>query len=434
MNEEGVRPGGGALRPPGKEGRVSAEEQNREERQEEPENEPGSGPAAETGGGQVVEVRAGESIEPCDGLLDDGGEGGGRAGSEAGLSAGPDGGLEDAGADEGGWAAGTAPAAGARLKGILESLIFCSESPLSLERMVSLVEGADRREVRRAVEELVLEYRDRQGGLEIVEVAGGFQVRTRPEFAAWVAKLRQQKPARLSRAALEVVAIVAYRQPVTRAEIEAIRGVDCAAAIGSLLEKRLIRIVGRKEVPGRPILYGTTQEFLELFGLKNLKSLPTLREIEGMFQEARPEERQPGLEAVSEPSEAAAEGRVAATPPEADAGTAGSGGGEKGVSAPAQGEADAPFWESEEEAEQDERDPGERETLDDVALRQAMDDVLRKTKVRFLRYEDVFPKEPEAEGEGEPEGEATGAPGSPDGVGAPPGKTPGGEGSTGNDG
>lgn len=398
---------------------MSARENDKEEQEQEHENAPGAGPALESGAGQTVGVRSGESGEPVDTFLDDDQKGGEGAESEAGACASSDSAPEGAGADEGAWEEKTAPAAGGRLKGILESLIFCSESPLSLERMVSLVEGADRREAKRAVEELVLEYRDRQGGLEIVEVAGGFQVRTRPEFAAWVAKLRQQKPARLSRAALEVVGIVAYRQPVTRAEIEAIRGVDCAAAIGSLLEKRLIRMVGRKEVPGRPILYGTTQEFLELFGLKNLKSLPTLREIEGMFQEAKPEERQPELEAGSEKEERA-------QPSQTNLGGDEAGRKEqaKALSMPSEAAKDTPFWETDEEADVEETVVGGGETLDDVALREAMDEVLRKTKTRFVRYEDVFRTEDEAgEDAGEVRGETT------DG----PGEKPGGEGPAGKD-
>lgn len=381
---------------------MSTEEANGEKREKEHEKELGSGPALEAVDESGFEAEAGQAhaaghgqglaerdreVEPCHEA---------DAGISSPLGAGREGRAEtDEAAPVGGEraAGAAASAAGGRLKGILEALIFCSQSPLSLERMVSLVDGADRRDVKRAVEDLVLEYRNRQGGLEIVEVAGGFQVRTRPEFAPWVAKLRQQKPARLSRAALEAVAIVAYRQPVTRAEIEAIRGVDCAAAIGSLLEKKLIRIVGRKEVPGRPILYGTTQEFLELFGLKNLKSLPTLREIEGMFVEAKPEERPPEPAAVFEASDGAGLGPEEKQPtrqPDVDAGRPDGGLEEEPISMLA---------EAEQGEEEEGTDGGGREALDDAALRKVMDDVLRKTKTRFVRYEEVFPKEAETEGD-----------------------------------
>gem|GEM_PF-108194 len=393
---------------------MSTEEANGEKCQEEHEKELGSGPALEAAEEPAFRAEAGLTLAAGQGLVEGDREGESWPDSEAGTSSSPGAGQEGvaetdeaapgeetapaddvAPGDEEVAAAAAASVAGGRIKGILEALIFCSESPLSLERMVSLVDGADRREVKRAVEELVLEYRNRQGGLEIVEVAGGFQVRTRPEFSAWVAKLRQQKPARLSRAALEALAIVAYRQPVTRAEMEAIRGVDCAAAIGSLLEKRLIRIVGRKEVPGRPILYGTTQEFLELFGLKNLKSLPTLREIEGMFAEQKPEDRQPELEGVSEPAGAQSSGQTAES-------RAGSGDADQARKEDEERELSGPPEEAEsmlsgESGEEDQEDRDAGESLDDVALRKAMDDVLRKTKIRFVRYEEVF----QTEGEGD---------------------------------
>ena len=171
-----------------------------------------------------------------------------------------------------------------RDRALLEALLFVSEQPLSLDRLVTLMETCSRDEIRRLLDALNTDYEERQRAFEIVEVSGGYQVRTRPEFAPYLARLQPQRPQRLSRAALESLAIIAYRQPVTRAEVEAIRGVDTGAVIGSLLEKRLVRILGRKEVPGRPMLYGSSPEFLEVFGLKNLASLPTLREIDSMFE------------------------------------------------------------------------------------------------------------------------------------------------------
>lgn len=282
-----------------------------------------------------------------------------------------------------------------RLKSILEALIFCSDAPVSMEKLSSLVDGSNRREIKAALDALVREYRERQGALEIVEVANGYQVRTRPEMAPWVARLRQQRPARLSRAALEVAAIVAYRQPATRAEIEAVRGVDCAAALGTLLEKRLVRVVGRKEVPGRPILYGTTQEFLELFGLKNLKSLPTLREIEGMIQKAQPELQEAPAEGAP-----AAEERVGQLPLDSSAEAVAAEAGEVRPDPEPVYAGDGPGEACVEEGEDEEEIPAVGpESLDDIALRDAMDDILKRTKTRLVRYEEVV-QEPQDREEG----------------------------------
>jgi segregation and condensation protein B len=117
-------------------------------------------------------------------------------------------------------------------------------------------------------------------------VAGGFCFRTRPEMAAWVARLGKQQVARLSPAALETLAIVAYKQPVLRAEIERLRGVDAGGVLRMLMEKDLVRVVGRKDLPGRPLIYGTTRRFLETFGLNDLKDLPSMEEIEAVMGEA----------------------------------------------------------------------------------------------------------------------------------------------------
>lgn len=123
------------------------------------------------------------------------------------------------------------------------------------------------------------------GGFYLQEVAGGFQMRTRPEHSEWIKRYLQPNPVRLSRAALETLAIVAYKQPVIRADIEQIRGVDCGGILRTLLERRLVRVLGRREIPGRPLIYATTRFFLEVFGLKDLKDLPTPKEIEEMGQE-----------------------------------------------------------------------------------------------------------------------------------------------------
>ncbi len=174
------------------------------------------------------------------------------------------------------------------LRSVVESLIFASGSPLPLRKIVEILkqvlskaEGEVKaREARDAIAELQGEY-DREGrGIRLVEVAGGYQFRTISENAEYVKALFRERPSRLSRAALETLAIIAYKQPLTKAEVEVVRGVDVDGVLNSLLTKKLIRVMGRKDVPGRPWVYGTTLQFLELFGLKDLSSLPPLREAE----------------------------------------------------------------------------------------------------------------------------------------------------------
>jgi len=174
------------------------------------------------------------------------------------------------------------------LKGILEAILFVSGEPLSVDRMLGVVEGVSRAELVSALEALQGDYAAEGRGLQLVEVAGGFQIATRPDCATWIKRLERTKEgARLSRSAMETLAIVAYKQPVVRAEIEQIRGVDSAAVLKTLLERRLVRIVGRRDAPGRPILYGTTRQFLQAFGLKDLADLPALRDIKEL-KEAEP--------------------------------------------------------------------------------------------------------------------------------------------------
>jgi segregation and condensation protein B len=166
------------------------------------------------------------------------------------------------------------------LKAMIEALLFVSHDPLSLDRLVAVLGDVSKTDVRHALHALC-EDCDRQGrGLQLVERAGGFQLVTRQDYAPWIRRLDKTKsPGKLSRSALETLAIIAYKQPLVRAEIEDIRRVETAGVLRTLLERKLIRIVGRKEVPGRPILYGTTKQFLEQFGLKDLSELPPLREI-----------------------------------------------------------------------------------------------------------------------------------------------------------
>lgn len=166
------------------------------------------------------------------------------------------------------------------LRHIIESLLFVSEGPLPVDKIRQILPEIESREIRQALSELQQEYELRKGGFLLREIAGGFQFRTNPAYRDWVTRLLQPNPSRLSKAALETLAIIAYHQPIIRADIEHIRGVDSGGVLRMLMERKLIRVLGRKDIPGRPLIYATTSQFLELFGLKNLKSLPTLKEIE----------------------------------------------------------------------------------------------------------------------------------------------------------
>lgn len=168
------------------------------------------------------------------------------------------------------------------IKNIIESLLFVADSPLTVERLKQLLDCADGKEIRGALEALSAEYAARNGGFYLSEVAGGYQIRTRPAYSEWVKRLVKPAPVRLSQPALETLAIIAYKQPVIRADIEHLRGVDCGGVLRMLMEKKLIRVLGRKEIPGRPLIYATTKEFLEVFDLKDLRELPTAGEIEAM--------------------------------------------------------------------------------------------------------------------------------------------------------
>jgi segregation and condensation protein B len=168
------------------------------------------------------------------------------------------------------------------MRKIIESLLFASKEPLSVERLKTLLPEIESAQIKVEINTLVDEYTKRQGGFHLVQVAGGYQFRTRPECKNWVKRLNQSSPLRLSRAALETLTIVAYKQPVIRSDIEHIRGVDSGGVIRSLLDLKLIRVLGRKDIPGRPLIYSTTRFFLELFGLSDIKDLPTLKEIDAL--------------------------------------------------------------------------------------------------------------------------------------------------------
>ncbi len=168
------------------------------------------------------------------------------------------------------------------IKNILESLIFVSDEPLSVNRIKKVLPDVDIREIRQGLISLIDEYDTRDGGFYLREIAGGYQFRSAPAYREYVLKLIQPNPIRLSKASLEALSIIAYRQPAIRSDIEHIRGVDSGGVLRLLLERKLIRILGRKEIPGRPLIYGTTKQFLEIFDLKNLSDLPSLKEIEEM--------------------------------------------------------------------------------------------------------------------------------------------------------
>jgi segregation and condensation protein B len=172
------------------------------------------------------------------------------------------------------------------LKFIIESFLFVSEEPLTLEKMKSALPATDAKAIKEAIQTLRDEYDQRPGSIGLVEVAGGYQLRTRPEYAEWVRKIIQPSAQRLSPAALETLAIIAYKQPIMRSDIEHIRGVDAGGIIRMLLDRKLVKILGRKEIPGRPLIYATTRHFLEIFGLRDIKDLPAPKDISDLGKPA----------------------------------------------------------------------------------------------------------------------------------------------------
>ena len=186
---------------------------------------------------------------------------------------------------------------------IVEALLFASDRPLSANDIRECVPDPPLSEIKVALEELCREYEEMGRSFTLKEVGEGYQFRTRSRYAAHVLRMFRTTPTRLSRAALETLAIVAYKQPILRQEIERLRGVDVGGILKTLMEKNLIRILGRKNLPGRPLIYGTTKRFLEVFDLKDLESLPRLKEIQDLASEevapapmAEGEEESPGLE------------------------------------------------------------------------------------------------------------------------------------------
>jgi len=212
-----------------------------------------------------------------------------------------------------------------RLSAIIECLLFAAGEPVSMARLSAVLDNVPREDIRRALTDLTSSYANAGRGIQLEQVAGGYQLRTAREHAFYVRKLLAARPPRLSRPMLETVAIIAYRQPITRPEIEQLRGVDSGAVLDTLLERRFVKIAGRKEAPGRPLIYATTPEFLEAFSLKDLESLPDiseLREVESQLaaglEAAESGSTQLELEPQLDPnplSESPAEGPAAETSP-----------------------------------------------------------------------------------------------------------------------
>ena len=191
------------------------------------------------------------------------------------------------------------------IQGIVESLVFISEKPVNLEQMKESIDivGIGIPEIRRSIEQLKQEYEEKKRGMVIVEIAGGYQMLSSPDYASYVRTfLKTHVKERLSKPSLETLAIIAYKQPISRAEVEFIRGVNSDGVITHLLDKELVKIVGRKEIPGRPYIYGTTKQFLEYFGLKSLEDLPKLETLLSLIPQM-PAEMEQKLQLENSPSQ-----------------------------------------------------------------------------------------------------------------------------------
>jgi len=188
------------------------------------------------------------------------------------------------------------------IKPILEGIFFISDSPIRLETLIEILPESNREVIMEGIGRIKTEYEEDSKGVELVEIANGYQFRTKPRWAEWINRLKKAKTVKLSRSALETLAIVAYRQPIIRPAIDEIRGVDSGWVLRTLLEKGLVKMMGRKDLPGRPMIYGTTRTFLELFGLNTLADLPTLKEVQPPpVVEEIPEEEITRVNAASPP-------------------------------------------------------------------------------------------------------------------------------------
>ena len=166
------------------------------------------------------------------------------------------------------------------VKGAIETLLFVSEKPMTLDQMKSVLETVAITDIKNVILSLQKEYEDEERGMTLVEIAGGFQMMSNPQYAQYLRNFyKTRHKEKLSKPALETLAIIAYKQPVTRSDVELIRGVNSDAVVAHLSDKELVKVVGRKDIPGRPFIYGTTKQFLEYFGLKSLEDLPRLEEF-----------------------------------------------------------------------------------------------------------------------------------------------------------
>lgn len=173
----------------------------------------------------------------------------------------------------------------AKARQVIEALIFASSKPLTAAEIRKVTKVLSVAQIEKIIAEIREDYRQQNRAFELVEIAGGYELSTKKEFASWILKIELQRKARqATQSALETLAILAYKQPLTRAEIEVLRGVDASGVLNTLMEKGFIKITGKKEVPGRPFLYGTTEKFLEHFGLKALGDLPSIAEIQQMVE------------------------------------------------------------------------------------------------------------------------------------------------------
>ncbi len=166
------------------------------------------------------------------------------------------------------------------IKGAIETLLFVSEKPITLDQIKAVLETVNMADIKKTIQSLQKEYEDQERGMTLVEIAGGFQMMSNPQYAQYLRNFyKTRHKEKLSKPALETLAIVAYKQPVTRSDVELIRGVNSDAVVAHLADKELVKVVGRKDIPGRPFIYGTTKQFLEYFGLKSLEDLPRLEEF-----------------------------------------------------------------------------------------------------------------------------------------------------------
>jgi segregation and condensation protein B len=176
------------------------------------------------------------------------------------------------------------------LEMILEALLFTADKPVSMPEFNRILPEYDSEQIQQALVKLQSDYETMNRSFVLKQVGGGYEFRTRPEYAGYIVKMLRTTPARLSRAAMETLAIIAYKQPIIRQEIEVLRGVDVGGILRTLLEKNLIKIIGRKNIPGKPLIYGTTSRFLEVFDLLDITSLPQLKEIKELESDEDPKE------------------------------------------------------------------------------------------------------------------------------------------------